>query len=95
MELLERESFLGRLHTLLEETVEEYGCTVLVTGEAGIGKTSLVERFTKQQDAARVLWGACEALSTPRPLGPLHDVAHQIHSPLRTLLDNDVDPDVS
>jgi DNA-binding CsgD family transcriptional regulator len=89
MELLERECFLDRLHALLEETEEENGCTVLVTGEAGIGKTSLVERFTKQQEAARVLWGACEALFTPRPLGPLHDVAHQIHSPLRTLLDSE------
>jgi DNA-binding CsgD family transcriptional regulator len=89
MDLLEREVFLRRLQTLLEETSEENGHTVLVTGEAGIGKTSLVERFTKQQDAARVLWGACEALFTPRPLGPLHDVAHQIRSPFRNLLNTE------
>ena len=25
----------------------------------------------------RVLWGGCESLATPRPLGPLHDVAAQ------------------
>ena len=47
----------------------------LVSGEAGIGKTSLVEQFAARRRAPRVLWGACEALSTPHPLGPLHDVA--------------------
>jgi DNA-binding CsgD family transcriptional regulator len=49
---------------------------VLVSGEAGIGKTSLVRRFCDQaEDSVRVMWGACDALFTPRPLGPLVDIA--------------------
>ena len=26
----------------------------------------------------RVLWGACDRLVTPRALGPLHDIGHQL-----------------
>ena len=49
---------------------------VLVSGEAGIGKTSLV-RGSAITPTARdaCLWGACDALFTPRPLGPFVDVA--------------------
>ena len=35
----------------------------------------LLERFVADLGAGRVLWGGCEALATPRPLGPLHDLA--------------------
>jgi hypothetical protein len=38
-----------------------------VLGEAGAGKTALVREFARGE---RVRWGACEALTTPRPLGP-------------------------
>jgi predicted ATPase len=49
---------------------------VLVSGEAGIGKTALVHRFCDQAEGCgRVLWGACHVLFTPRALGPLLDVA--------------------
>ena len=49
---------------------------VLVSGEAGIGKTSLVQGFCDHAEGSgRVLWGACDVLFTPRPLGPLVDIA--------------------
>jgi DNA-binding CsgD family transcriptional regulator len=49
---------------------------VLVAGEAGVGKSALARRFCDERCTdARVLWGACDALHTPRPLGPLLDVA--------------------
>ncbi len=49
-----------------------HGSTVLLEGEAGIGKTSLLQEFAERADkGCRVLWGWCEALFTPRPLGPL------------------------
>src|SRR5712691_12809217 len=68
MELLEREHFLGVLR----------GCppghVALVAGEAGIGKTALVRAFC-DDDSRPVLWGSCDALRTPRPLGPLRDIA--------------------
>jgi DNA-binding CsgD family transcriptional regulator len=52
------------------------GRLVLVRGEAGAGKTALARRFTDEhRGSARILWGACDALFTPRALGPLLDVA--------------------
>ncbi len=52
------------------------GRLVLVRGEAGVGKTAVVRRFCEQlRPPSRVLRGACEALFTPRPLGPFVDVA--------------------
>ena len=48
-----------------------HGRLVLVGGEAGIGKTALVRAFCEEQRSLRLLWGACDALYTPRPLGPL------------------------
>jgi predicted ATPase len=68
------------------------GHTVLVTGEAGIGKTSLIESFIEQQlENARILAGACDALFTPRPLGPLYDMAQQIADDFPQLLKTEVE----
>jgi DNA-binding CsgD family transcriptional regulator len=48
------------------------GQVLLVGGEAGVGKTSLLRRFCGESAASgRVLWGSCDPLFTPRPLGPL------------------------
>jgi DNA-binding CsgD family transcriptional regulator/tetratricopeptide (TPR) repeat protein len=54
------------------------GGMIIVGGEAGAGKSSLVETFIAETGNEEVLWGACDPLSTPRPLGPLHDLAPQI-----------------
>ena len=52
---------------------------VVVSGESGAGKTSFVEAFVDRWVTdERVLWGACDPLPTPRPLGPIHDVAHRL-----------------
>ena len=52
------------------------GGSCCVAGEAGVGKTALVRALLRRRAApARVLWGACDALFTPRPLGPFLDVA--------------------
>src|SRR3954463_13717640 len=50
------------------------GRIVVVAGEAGIGKTALVSAAAEDR---RVLWGACDPLITPRPMGPLRDVARE------------------
>ena len=77
-DLLERESELARLARLLESCAREGGALALVAGEAGIGKSALVQSFlARHAQGVRVLTGACEALFTPRPLGPLYDVAGQ------------------
>lgn len=90
VELLERNPFFLTLNDLLRQAGEGHGRVALISGEAGIGKTSLVERFLEQHQAkTRTLWGACEALFTPRPLGPLYDIALQLQTPLRELLDGE------
>ncbi|HEX5380198.1 MAG TPA: AAA family ATPase [Phenylobacterium sp.] len=74
--LLERQTFLGQLGLHLADAVGGRGRIVFVAGEAGIGKTSLVRTFTAGLgEGVRVLWGACEDLSTPEALGPLRDLA--------------------
>ncbi len=51
------------------------GRVVAIAGEAGVGKTTLVERFVADIGAqARVHHGACENLSTPEALLPLRDI---------------------
>jgi DNA-binding CsgD family transcriptional regulator len=89
-DLLERDQFLAALNEELRRAVEGHGHVVLVSGEAGIGKTALVERFVAQAPTGtRALWGACEAFFTPRPLGPLYDIAQQTQGQFRTLLDGE------
>jgi DNA-binding CsgD family transcriptional regulator/tetratricopeptide (TPR) repeat protein len=76
MSLLEREDQLRRLEAALDRARQGRGTTVLVSGEAGIGKTSLLAAFTAGAAATtRLLAGACEDLLTPRPLGPFRDMA--------------------
>ncbi|MGV0814815.1 AAA family ATPase [Mycolicibacterium boenickei] len=63
------------------------GGVVIVSGESGSGKTSFVEEFLERRPGGeRVLWGACDPLSTPRPLGPIHDVAGQLEPATQQLL---------
>ena len=76
--LLERDDELGRLHAALARARRREGTLVLVSGEAGIGKTSLVREFAAEvRDSARVLAGACDDLLSPRALGPFRDMALQ------------------
>lgn len=92
MELLERDTYLHELDTALADAAAGEGRVVLVSGEAGIGKTTLIENFTRHQTRhARILWGACDALFTPRPLGPLHDMAAQIQGELASLMNAKAD----
>ena len=76
------------LDAVLSEVVGRgRGRLVLVNGEAGVGKTALVRRFCGDLDgSARVLWGTCDALFTPRPLGPLFDVAEATGGELEELV---------
>lgn len=76
MILLERDGLIDRLNRLLDGCASGAGRVALLTGEAGVGKTSVVDAFALSAgQGARVLRGACEDLSTPDPLGPLYDLA--------------------
>jgi predicted ATPase len=85
MELLERESFLDALSEYAREARQGDGRLILVSVESGIGKTALLEAFQQQQKGVRWLWGACDGLLTPRPLGPLFDIGSQIDGELAAL----------
>jgi ATP/maltotriose-dependent transcriptional regulator MalT len=88
MTLLERGSLLARLRDLLEESAQGRGRLILISGEAGIGKTALVEAFCS--DAAghvSVLWGSCDAVVPARPFAPLVDIAEKVDGELREALD--------
>ncbi|MGH8825938.1 MAG: AAA family ATPase [Jiangellaceae bacterium] len=73
MALLERHAQLAELAAAQQDAATARGSLVLVTGEAGVGKTVLVQRFAGHSKA-RVLWGLCDDLVTPRPLGPFRDM---------------------
>src|SRR5689334_10132742 len=85
--LLERDMQLQTLTRLHDRTHIDGGCVVFVTGESGIGKTALVREFVRLRGTqARALWGACDPLSTPQPLGPLRDVSRQVGGALLAAL---------
>jgi DNA-binding CsgD family transcriptional regulator/tetratricopeptide (TPR) repeat protein len=91
--LLEREGLLESLGQRLKDAVEGKGSLTLVGGEAGAGKTSLVRAFVDSLDESTlVIQGACDPLSTPRPLSPLHDFAADPHSGLAGLIGDDRAP---
>lgn len=79
MELIERTPFLASLQTNFENVAKGEGHCILVSGEAGIGKTSLVKAFCKEtKNDCKIYQGTCDALFTPRPLAPLYDIIWQI-----------------
>lgn len=74
-QLIERDAVLRELAGLGRETAGGGGRVVLLRGEAGAGKTSVIARFlARLGDSAQVLQGWCDPLSAPRPLGPLLDM---------------------
>ena len=87
MQLLERDGALAVLAEARDAAARGDGRAVVVTGEPGIGKTSLVTRFVRDLDAgARVLLGTCDDLSVPRPLGPIRDLVGSVSAALEEAL---------
>ena len=91
--LLEREGALAALSGWLGEVSGGgEGRLVFVSGEAGVGKTLLLRRFCAEAGAARVLLGSCDPLFTPRPLGPLLDLAQVTGGELAELVQREARP---
>ena len=88
--LLERSRHLALLRDALSVVLgEDRGALVLLSGEAGVGKTALLQRFCAERGSSKpILWGGCDPLFTPRPLGPFMDIAqHSTGGALRALLE--------
>ena len=71
-ELVGREEPLGRLRTKLGEALMGKGSTILVAGEAGIGKTRLVSELVKGAEGIQIIKGWCLAESF-EPLMPIRE----------------------
>jgi DNA-binding CsgD family transcriptional regulator/tetratricopeptide (TPR) repeat protein len=78
--LLERDEPLAQLMGLAT-SAPGGGRMVMVTGEAGVGKSALVGALAERVKQ-RVWMGWCERLFTPRPLGPIVDIATRAGGPL-------------
>jgi DNA-binding CsgD family transcriptional regulator/tetratricopeptide (TPR) repeat protein len=78
-ELLEREAQMAVLEEAFAQAQGGRGRLVFVSGDAGIGKSALVRGFCAGvADSARVLFGVCDGLRTPRPLGPFADIGPSV-----------------
>jgi tetratricopeptide (TPR) repeat protein len=83
VELLERDAELAVLRAAASSASQGHGAVVLVSGEAGIGKSSLVQAWIADPGVpARHLVGWCDDLLTSGTLGPLRDVARVAGGPL-------------
>jgi DNA-binding CsgD family transcriptional regulator/tetratricopeptide (TPR) repeat protein len=79
IELIERTRHLAALHEKYKDMAAGEGHCIMLSGEAGIGKTALVRAFCQEhRHHAKVYLGTCDALFTPRPLAPLYDIVGQI-----------------
>lgn len=83
--LLERKTDLDALSEFAGQARSGEGRLVLLEGEAGVGKSALLENFTLDLPDSRILSGACDGMFTPRPLGPLFDIAQQVGGRLHSL----------
>ena len=85
VDLVERDDVLALLDEQLA-LASEHGRVVLLAAEAGNGKTTTVEEWTRRRSAGiTLLRGSCDGSATPRPLGPFLDALPE----LATLADGD------
>jgi predicted ATPase/DNA-binding CsgD family transcriptional regulator len=93
VELLERDGALAALAEARDAAARGEGRVAFVTGEPGIGKTALVTRFLRDLgEDARVLFGTCDDLSIPRPLGPIRDLVGDVSADFAAALAAGVPP---
>ena len=77
MRLVEREPQLAALSEYLQDARDGRGTLALIGGEAGAGKSALASAFLADV-AVPVAAGVCDGVATPRPLGPVTEIAAQL-----------------
>ena len=77
--LIGRNEELSRLKQALEKTIEGEGSTLFIAGEAGVGKTRLVDEFIKQAETKGVfvIKGGCMAEAL-MPFFPFKEMTEKI-----------------
>ncbi len=83
-DLLEREAELGVLRDAADRAAGGRGTVVLLSGEAGIGKTRLIGDYVGGL-VLRSAVGTCDDLISPLTLGPFRDIARSASSDLEGL----------
>lgn len=82
--LVERDAYLHSLEQVVAGSTQSGG-VVLLSGEAGFGKTSLLKVFTDGLDHRyRVLTAACEPVGIPAAFAPLFELLEEFPEELRT-----------
>jgi len=93
--LIERDDPLHQLVSRAHELSTGRGGIMLVIGEAGIGKTSLLEEFKQQiPKEADLIWSGCDPLNTPRPFGPLYDITAGRSNSVLSMLEEGASPSI-
>lgn len=78
MVLVDRGPQLEVVVAAIDEARLGAGGSVVVRGEAGCGKTSLVSAALAAGDGLAVVWTSCEPLAAPRPLAPVHEALRHL-----------------
>ncbi len=82
-QLLDRDRELEDLSGGLARAIAKKGTAALITGEAGIGKTTLLKAFlTRLNPSVSLYRGACEDLGIAEPMGPVRDLIRDAGSEL-------------
>lgn len=86
-------SFVGRtaelrfLHQAFESSRERHARVIGIDGDAGMGKTALVQRFRTEAEPARCVWASGDEQEAHLPWGVLWQVARQLSPELVSLVD--------
>jgi ATP/maltotriose-dependent transcriptional regulator MalT len=95
MNLLERDAFLQELNARLRRASDGQGQLVFLGGEAGIGKSALIEAFLEEaRPHARTMTVSCDGSAVPGPLGPLSDIAEALGPDVERLLADEAPRDL-
>ncbi|SFJ91054.1 ATP-binding protein [Celeribacter neptunius] len=82
--LFERDENLQAILTAFAAVPEGGGQMVQICGEAGMGKSTLIDAaLSRLAGQGSTATGYCDPLATPRPLGPVRDIAAALCPPDR------------